>query len=121
MIVLVVIAILVVLGVVGFMLFSGGSSEAPVASTGNVIRYTADGFQPGNILINVGETVVWKNESPEGITVDSNPHPVHTSYPPLNIGAIAPNGEKTLTFPAAGTYDYHNHLKPFKQGTVTVQ
>lgn len=118
---LVVVVVLTVLGLAGFAFLSGGPKEAPATAEGNVVTYSSGGFQPGNILIKVGETVVWKNVSPEGVTVESNPHPLHTSYPPLNIGAIAPNGEKSLMFPTAGTYNYHNHLNPLKRGTVTVQ
>ncbi|MBI4090005.1 MAG: cupredoxin domain-containing protein, partial [Candidatus Kerfeldbacteria bacterium] len=107
--------------VIFFLQLNQGSSEPPTTVAGNIVRYTANGFEPGNIRITVGQAVVWRNESAGDITVDSNPHPIHTSYRPLNLGTIGAGAEKQLTFTETGTYNYHNHLNSTKQGTVTVE
>jgi len=53
--------------------------------------------------------------------VNSALHPTHLEYPPLNLGVIKPGESKSLTFPEAGTYKYHDHLNPSLFGSVTVQ
>lgn len=106
--------------VIFFMQLNQGSSEPPTTVTGNTVSYTTDGFTPSNLRIAVGDTVTWRNATSADITVDSNPHPIHTSYRPLNLGTITAGAEKQLAFTEAGIYHYHNHLNPIKQGTVTV-
>lgn len=118
---IVIVIVLAVLVVLFMMMGNGGSSDTATVSTDNIVTYTSDGYSPGNILISAGDTVTWKNGSDSEITVDSNPHPIHTSYPELNLGSVQPGGELTFTFPNAGEYNYHNHLSSSKGGTVTVE
>ena len=85
------------------------------------ITATSAGFQPGNITIKTGDTVIWNNQSGNTSNISSSPHPAHTDYPPLNLGNIAPGASVSLVFPTAGTYKYHNHLNPSQYGSITVQ
>lgn len=87
----------------------------------NMVKITADGFVPQSVTIKTGESVIWTNSDTENHTVNSVPHPVHTAYPPLNLDAIKPDDSKSLAFPTAGTYKYHDHLNPSLTGSVTVQ
>ena len=99
---------------------TGGQTEtAPVS--GNVITYTDGGFSPSQIKVKVGETVTFKNDSKTTIQVNSASHPVHTSFPELNIGAIAPGESKSVKLTTAGTKKYHNHLSPAQSGTIVVE
>lgn len=91
---------------------------APYETT---IAITASGFQPGNITVKAGDTVVWKNQGAITGNVSSAPHPAHTDYSPLNLGDIAPGASVSLTLPTAGAYRFHNHLNPSQFGSVTVQ
>lgn len=86
----------------------------------NTITYTSNGFSPANLTIKAGTMVIWINNS-DSLSVQSNPHPVHTDYPPLNIGAIANGQSKSLVFDKPGTYGYHNHLNPSNQGKIIVE
>jgi len=79
------------------------------------------GFTPATVTIKVGEKVVWKNESGEPATVSSDPHPVHTNYPPLNLGNFKDGENLELIFTEAGTYGYHNHFNSSQKGTVIVK
>lgn len=89
---------------------------------GNIVKISASGFSPNNITIKVGESVTWENEDNEDHTVNSAPHPTHTTYPPLNqVGLIKPEGTKSLKFTQAGIYKYHDHLNPSLTGSVTVE
>lgn len=87
----------------------------------NVVTISSGGFSPKKITIKAGETVTWKNDDRANHTVNSTPHPVHTDYQPLNLGTIRSGETKSLQFPTAGTYKYHDHLNPSLTGSVTVE
>jgi plastocyanin len=99
-------------------------SATPSSQTANnmqTITFTADGFSPKTVTINAGTKVIWTNTSGNKATVNSNPHPIHTDYPPLNLG-IFNNGESfSLVFNKPGTYGYHNHLNFIQGGTIIVK
>lgn len=82
---------------------------------------TETGFSPAKLTIKAGTKVTWSNRSGNGATVNSDPHPIHTGYQPLNLGSFQ-NGETlSLTFDKPGTYGYHNHLNPSQKGTIVVE
>lgn len=129
----VIIAIVVVGGVFLYAQPKGKSTNTPSTqqqvapttqvqmSTAEVITLTKDGFSPASLTVKVGTRVKWVNGSGELAALDSNPHPVHTSYPPLNFGAFSNGSSVELVFDKPGTYGYHNHLNPSQTGTVVVQ
>ena len=97
----------------------GGQTEtAPVS--GNLITYTDSGFSPVQVSVKVGDTVTIKNGSKANVQVNSAPHPAHTQFPELNIGAIAPGESKSVKLTTAGTKKYHNHLNPSQSGSIVV-
>lgn len=106
---------------------SSTESAAPSASEGatvqdkNTVEIAFNIFSPKDITIGVGESVTWQNLDAVDHTVNSAVHPTHLVYPPLNLGVIKPGESKSLTFPEAGTYKYHDHLNPSLVGSVTVQ
>ncbi len=105
---------------------TASESATPLASPSatvaqNSVTISGAGFSPAGITIKAGESVTWKNTDSENHTVNSAPHPIHTTYPPLNLNLIKPGEEKSLTFPTAGTYKYHDHLNPSLTGSVTVE
>lgn len=87
----------------------------------NTVTLTTSGFAPATLTVKVGDTVTWSNKSGMTATINSNPHPVHTDYSPLNLGQFSDGSSVTLSFPKAGTYGYHNHLNPGETGTIIVQ
>lgn len=87
----------------------------------NTVTLTSNGFEPQTLTIKTGEKVTWKNMSGTVATVNSDPHPVHTLWPFLNLGNFQ-NGETlSVTFDKAGTYTYHNHFEASEKGTVVVK
>lgn len=106
---------------------SSTQSAAPAASEGAVmkeektVKITTNGFSPQNVTIKAGKTVTWVNSDSVDHTVNSVVHPTHLVYPPLNLGDIKSSQKKSLVFPTAGTYRYHDHLNPSLTGSVTVQ
>lgn len=96
------------------------ASTKPAASQVEVVL-GASGFSPATVTIKAGTKVVWTNKSGGMETVNSDPHPQHTDYPPLNLGRFAAGESLSLVFEKAGTYKYHNHLDASQRGTVVVE
>ena len=87
----------------------------------NLITLTSSGFSPISLTVKIGDTVTWLNNDGIIATVNSDPHPVHTEYEPLNLGNFTKGKTHTLTFPTPGTYGYHNHFNPNQRGTIIVE
>lgn len=88
----------------------------------NVVKVSSSGFSPQSITIKAGESVTWVNENSEDHQVQSAIHPTHQLYPPLNtVGLIKSAEKKSLSFPEAGTYKYHDHLNPSLTASITVE
>ena len=106
---------------------TGGTATSQTTSvneiTGeqNVITLTQDGFSPSTLTIKAGTKVTWANKSGDQATVNSNPHPVHSDYSPLNLGGFSDGSTLSLVFDKAGIYGYHNHLNPSQSGTIIVK
>lgn len=132
---------LVVVGVIvvaGMWLLKGSSKEAPqpqyqqttsqtsaspsaTEAVKNIVTITSAGFIPQSITVKAGDTVSWVNQDSKSHAVNSAVHPTHLVYPPLNLGNLKPGEEKSLSFPEAGTYKYHDHLNPSLTGSVVVE
>lgn len=103
---------------------SPATSEATEAAEmeKNVVTISSSGFTPQNITIKAGESVTWVNDDSDSHQVNSAVHPTHQLYPPLNtVGLLTAGDKKSLSFPDAGTYKYHDHLNPSLTGSVTVE
>lgn len=85
------------------------------------VTLTQSGFSPQTVTISAGDQVTWTNQSGQTATVNSDPHPTHGNYPPLNLGQFADGNSLSLVFPTSGTYGFHNHLNPNQTGTVIVK
>ncbi len=100
---------------------SSSTNTASPAQSANTITYTDNGFSPATLTVKAGTTVTIKNASSSVLQFDSNPHPVHTDDPELNVGVIAPGQSKTVTVTTTGTHGYHNHNNTSDTGTLIVQ
>ncbi|MDE2026098.1 MAG: cupredoxin domain-containing protein [Patescibacteria group bacterium] len=133
---LIVAGILILIIVAGGIYFYGKSAQKDASNTqpapteqtqtlgdngAQIITLTADGFSPSTLTVKVGTRVRWVNKSGQLGDVDSDPHPTHTSYPPMNFGTFSDGSSVELVFNKAGTYHYHNHLNPSQQGTIVVE
>lgn len=132
-----VIAILVLFGA---MFLFGKKAPAPITSTPTPgitlptidqakeaarvkvkIELTSDGFVPKVVTVKKGTRVIWLNKTSVDGTVNSDDHPTHQLYRPLNLGTFPPDFSVQLVFEDPGIYGYHNHFKPEQKGTVIVQ
>lgn len=110
------------------------TEEAVVESTPPaplIVTYTDTGFSPKIIEINSGDTVMFINNSSRGMWVASNMHPTHTLYPEESdsdcLGSsfdactgVAVGESWSFTFNSTGSWDYHDHMKASRTGTVDV-
>jgi plastocyanin len=127
-----ILAIIVIIAIVGIVIVINKGSGNNVSTTptsqpvankpvDSNIEVTANGFSPDTVTIARGTRVVWMNKSGTTVTVNSADHPTHQVYKPLNLGEFANGSSVQLIFDTAGTYKYHNHLKPSQTGTIVVQ
>lgn len=80
-----------------------------------IINLTKDGFEPGNVTIKNGMTVIWINKSDKEAGVSSD------SHAPLNSGRFPTGSSVQLTFDKPGVYKYVNETNPSQTGTITVE
>src|SRR5215469_9005520 len=95
------VVVILVLAGLGALIFLSPNKPASNNTSSNgataVITYDSSGFSPALTTVKSGDKVTFKNNSNEGIQVDSNPHPIHTDDTDLNVGAIAPGASATVT------------------------
>ncbi len=119
-VILVVLVFLVIIGVVLIIQRaapihpkSSGHINVSVTATHNIIL--ADySFTPSQLIIGVGDTVVWTNNAPTGHTVTSD------NGNELNSPTIASGRTYSHTFNTAGTYNYHCSIHPSMIGQIIV-
>lgn len=73
------------------------------------------GFVPKNVTIVLGinNTVAWQNQ-------DSVTHTAHSDTGEFDVGIVQPGQTSWHTFTRAGTFTYHCHLHPGRNGAVIV-
>ena len=85
------------------------------------VTVSSSGFSPLVLTIGAGTRVIWFNKSGGKISVNSDEHPTHRLYPPLNLAEVPDGSAVTLVFDKPGTYKYHDHYNPSHTGTVVVE
>lgn len=112
---------------------SGNNSTAvneDAAKSENIIIYNGSNFLPNVIEVERNTTVTFKNQSSSSMWPASASHPTHKDYPATGgcggsmfdaCMGITESGSWTFTFDKAGTWKYHDHLRPSAEGTVIVK
>lgn len=96
-------------------------APAPITKI-HIVEYIGTDFKPGGLTIKYGEAVRFVNKSNEPMWVASNPHPAHYLLAGFDQKASVSNGGAyQYTFKEYGTFRYHNHNNPSRQGTIVVQ
>jgi len=104
---------------------SGGQAgQAPPAMTGGetyTVVMNASGFNPENITIAAGDTVVFKNSDTRTRWPASGLHPTHQLCLGFDaLGPIQPGGEYSHIFSEAKDCPMHDHLIPSLRGKIVV-
>ncbi|MCH7505304.1 pantoate--beta-alanine ligase [PVC group bacterium] len=91
------------------------ASETPIQSKTHTVEIFLYGFEPPELTINKGDTVVWKNRMPSTFHTLISPQPPRE----IDIGRIDPMGEGSHTFEEEGEFRYLSvTIEIF--GTITV-
>lgn len=110
--------------------------EESSQSSLETVFYTNNGYSRSSVSINVGDGVMFVNESNRNTWPASNIHPTHTIYPGSAkskcgtaeetdifdaCGGIVPGDSWSFIFTEVGEWEYHDHLNPSFTGTIVVQ
>ena len=114
------------------------NTSAPAPVEMKRVEITANGFSPSEIKIKKGDTITWVNKDSTPHWPASAAHPTHTVYPGSDIQkcgtaaqsrifdackGLSPGESYSFKFDQAGTWKYHDHVKPVAPffGSVTVE
>lgn len=100
---------------------SSANTSAEQSNAAATLTYTDNGFSPSSITVKSGDTVAIKNNSSQTMQLDSDPHPVHTNDPELNVGTVEAGKTVTFKVEVKGTHGVHNHLDSSETATIIVQ
>ncbi len=125
--------VIVALGLAGFLVTqkettinSENAEVSTVAPTGveHAIVLTEEGFEPSEIKITPGDTIVFSaTSSYENLYWPaSNIHPTHSLYSEFDpLKPIEPDATWSFTFAKKGEWRFHDHLRPYQTGVITVE
>lgn len=90
------------------------SIGSTLAQTNNSVTIQSFSFQPNNLTVPMGTTVIWTNQ-------DSVEHTVTADNGAFDSNNIMPNGgQYSHTFNQSGTYAYHCKIHPTMRGQIQV-
>src|SRR5215211_5189683 len=89
------------------------ASAAPRAAETKTVTVKNFEFAPKDLTINVGDTVMWKNEGPSAHTATSTDGA-------FDSGNLDAGQDFSFTFTKAGTFKYACKYHDIMQGTITV-
>ena len=111
-------------------------SSAHSEDAGVVIHMTDDAYEPSEVTILQGETVIFENVSTKERWPASNIHPTHTVYPGTDIKDCGSDAEEgmfdacrglrpgesfSFTFTKVGSWRFHDHLEANIVGKIVVE
>ena len=103
----------------------GGGTTNPLPGEAATINILNTGVTPKTVTVPVGSRVNFANQSSSNIEISSDPHPIHTDCPPLNIGALRPGQTgQTGALNVGRTCTYHDHGRDQDerwQGSIVIQ
>ncbi len=87
----------------------------------NTFVLREDGWHPRTLLVPVGQQVTFVNRSSHAFWPASNSHPQHDLYAEFDSGhAIQPGQSWSFVFDRPGKWGFHDHLRSFYTGIITV-
>ncbi len=97
-------------------------SGAGVAKDAVTIVMNQDEYEPSELTVSKGTTVVFVNKSSDWRWPASNLHPTHDIYPEFDPKEpVAPGASWSFSFDRAGSWRMHDHLAPYITGTILVK
>lgn len=85
------------------------------------VRITKSGFKPSTLVVQEGTKIIWTNSDNARHQVVANPYPSGDDLPGLRSEIL--NNTQTYTYltDKAGSFGYHDQLKPTVNGTIVIQ
>lgn len=81
-----------------------------------------DGFDPEELTITAGDTIVFSTTRDTHFWPASNLHPTHDIYPAFDPEEpISADATWSFTFEERGIWRMHDHLAPYFTGVITVE
>ena len=79
-------------------------------------------YEPSNVTISRGTSIVFKNVGTRDRWPASDIHPTHGIYSEFDPRQPLPPGDSwTFRFDKTGVWRWHDHLEPSLVGTITVE
>lgn len=86
------------------------------------IRITAQGFDPGNVEIIKGKSVLFINDDISPHWPASDVHPLHTLCPGFDaLRGLKTREQYRVTFTKSKTCSFHDHLNPSLTGVIIIK
>lgn len=102
---------------------SPGANDGPIAAT--IVIDATGTVTPKDVTVPVGSRVTFTNNHSAAHDMSSDPHPVHTLCPSLNVGLTNPGQSGTSrNLDTARVCTYHDHINETNtalMGTIRVQ
>ena len=91
-----------------------GAGSGSAGPSGATITIANGRVSPATVSVTVGQSVTFVNNDGGIRNVTSDPHPVHTDCPQINVVGNLSNGQTKLTnaFTSAGSCGFHDHDRP---------
>ena len=87
----------------------------------NIVEVGEAGFNPKELKIKKGDTVIWTNASSRQVWPASAVHPTHQELPGFDsLRGISADESYSFRFDKPGSWRYHDHLNPALTGVVQV-
>jgi plastocyanin len=105
---------------------NGGGSGGGTGTVAATITITATGVSPKTVTVPAGSRVMFVNNDGASHDVSSDPHPVHTDCPDINLVGFlsASQSRATGNLNTARVCGFHDHDRPTDdslRGTITIQ
>ncbi len=102
------------------------SGTGPGPSGATITVGVNGAVSPSSVSITAGQSVTFVNNNTRSHELASDPHPAHTSCPPINALGTLGAGQTKLTnsFTSAGSCAFHDHNDPNNgslKGTITIR
>jgi len=92
--------------------------NSPIST--NFVTISLGRFNPQNIQIAIGESVVFQNLDSTTHHIASDPYPKNDILPDFHSDTLFKNEAYSYTFHQVGTFGYHLEENPSVEGKITV-
>lgn len=113
-------AAVILIGVISISLLTDRGKSYDL-SPGREITFNGRGVSPDRLVIRLGESIAFYNDSNRPFWPASNLHPTHTIYPEFDPQKPVNPGEKwSFSFNKPGVWQFHDHMAANITGEIVV-